>query len=244
MRKFFIIALIFGVVVLPTESTYYCKQQLGCSYDQYGSYPTLQDAKLACDSDISCAGVYDHYCDDKDFSLCPIDANTYASTSCIYLKYDDPTTTTTSNLTTITTTPGCQFPWSQPDPKSPCYAVSEKEMDYFQARKFCLGLGGMLAEPRSFEQKYYIEQFIKKNNLGYWIGLHDLCIKDTWTWDSDSREVEPGLDFFHPRIGSGDCVGCSKTLATAHQLQCATAQGCEDTHWQWMPIIALCQKSP
>ena len=59
---------------------------LGCSYDEYGSYSTLENAKLACDSDNTCGGVYDHYCDDKDFSLCPQGANMYESTSCTHLK--------------------------------------------------------------------------------------------------------------------------------------------------------------
>ena len=67
----------------------YHKEALGCAFDEFDRYPTLETAKLACDSDITCGGVYDHYCNDKNFALCPIDANMYDSTSCTYLKCDN-----------------------------------------------------------------------------------------------------------------------------------------------------------
>ena len=59
-----------------------------CYSNKYGEYSTLSLAQSACDSDSNCRGVYDEYCDNEKFTLCPISAALEESTadSCVYDK--------------------------------------------------------------------------------------------------------------------------------------------------------------
>ena len=55
--------------------------------DAYGSYRSLPDAKLACDSDNKCWGVYHESCPyHPKISLCPHSALLDRSSACLYLK--------------------------------------------------------------------------------------------------------------------------------------------------------------
>ena len=59
-----------------------------CYYDKYGSYETLDEAIVACNSDKNCSKVYDDGCDNEGpFALCPRkSAELNASLSCLYVK--------------------------------------------------------------------------------------------------------------------------------------------------------------
>lgn len=66
---------------------YYQQVSMECKNDAYGSYRSLQDAKLACDSDDHCWGVYDEFCPNSPyFYLCPHWADLNHSFSCTILK--------------------------------------------------------------------------------------------------------------------------------------------------------------
>ena len=62
-----------------------------CWDDKYGSYGTLNEAKIACKSDKTCAAVYDPGCNDaNECYLCPNDTLEWdykkSSPDCVYLK--------------------------------------------------------------------------------------------------------------------------------------------------------------
>ena len=63
-----------------------------CFNHQYGSYENVQDAKDACNRDVSCKGIYDSGCDNgggnKGVYLCERGYYDYepSSSSCVYDK--------------------------------------------------------------------------------------------------------------------------------------------------------------
>ena len=62
-----------------------------CNTNKYGSYTTLNLAKLACLSDANCRGVYDTGCNDKDeYTLCDGSRGFDKSgSSCVYEKWSN-----------------------------------------------------------------------------------------------------------------------------------------------------------
>ena len=64
------------------------KDSVHCIQDEYGSYSTFASARTACASDSNCAAVYDDYCDNLGFTLCPVSYVEEASTasSCLFPK--------------------------------------------------------------------------------------------------------------------------------------------------------------
>ena len=67
----------------------YTKEYTTCLMNSaYGGYSSLQDAQSACDSDNNCWGVYDEFCDNQGFSLCPYWGHNSvpSANSCIYWK--------------------------------------------------------------------------------------------------------------------------------------------------------------
>ena len=66
----------------------FTKEQKSCYDNKYGSFATMQDAKLVCLEDSKCIGVYDQHCDgENSFSLCPREHDLESSTSsCTYIK--------------------------------------------------------------------------------------------------------------------------------------------------------------
>ena len=59
-----------------------------CQKSAYGRHDTLIEAKLACNEDIECLGVYDQKCDGSfSYRLCPISNLTeYSIDSCLHRK--------------------------------------------------------------------------------------------------------------------------------------------------------------
>ena len=62
-----------------------------CSdYEESTSYPSLEVAKAACDNDRNCGWVYDEFCNDEYYYICPRSTKTKISDktvrSCIYRK--------------------------------------------------------------------------------------------------------------------------------------------------------------
>ena len=93
--KHFIVLRIFQNLIVPGSLCIHCKkfvleyqrEDKGCYRYDYGKYSSLQKAKLACDSDKNCWGVYDKSCNDRELSLCPYGANTHPDAeSCTYFK--------------------------------------------------------------------------------------------------------------------------------------------------------------
>ncbi len=74
------------------DNTYIKVEAKHCSDDQYGTFKTLNDARMACTSDKTCSMVYDDVCDNDVFYLCPIGSAQKASTigSCLYIKQQRP----------------------------------------------------------------------------------------------------------------------------------------------------------
>ena len=63
------------------------KENVYCQGD-YGTYSTLASARTACASDSNCEAVYDEFCDNSNFHLCPVNYNevTSSASSCLFLK--------------------------------------------------------------------------------------------------------------------------------------------------------------
>ena len=62
------------------------KENVYCP-DDYGTYNTLTSARTACASDSNCEAVYDEFCDNSNFHLCPLNYDEMTSaTSCLFLK--------------------------------------------------------------------------------------------------------------------------------------------------------------
>ena len=58
-----------------------------CYSDAYGSYDTADKAKVACELDVRCSGVYDDACDNSGAYLCAYGyTEETSSSSCIYMK--------------------------------------------------------------------------------------------------------------------------------------------------------------
>ena len=58
-----------------------------CAQDDYGSYTHVEAATYACTRDSDCAAIYDDYCDNQGFSLCPLGyTEKSSSSSCLYIK--------------------------------------------------------------------------------------------------------------------------------------------------------------
>ena len=63
----------------------YCSES-----DQSKAYPTLLSARLKCDQDNACGWVYDEFCNDVGFYICPKSSKIKVSDktvrSCVYRK--------------------------------------------------------------------------------------------------------------------------------------------------------------
>jgi len=84
-----LVLMVLSVFLGDTEAQSYKKlEKKHCYYDKYGSYETLDEAIVACNSDKNCSKVYDDGCDNEGpFALCPRkSAELNASLSCLYVK--------------------------------------------------------------------------------------------------------------------------------------------------------------
>ena len=55
--------------------------------DYYVRYQNFKEAKEAYIKDSNCAAIYDDYCDDHDFRLCPLGyTEKESSSSCLYIN--------------------------------------------------------------------------------------------------------------------------------------------------------------
>ena len=58
-----------------------------CFKDSYGSYGNFEEALEACKTDPNCAAIYDDFCDNQDFALCPLGYTVQeAPRSCLHMK--------------------------------------------------------------------------------------------------------------------------------------------------------------
>jgi len=81
----------------------------------------------------------------------------------------------------------CVYPWQQPAEDSPCYRVSNTQMNYYQADQFCKKHGGYLFEPRTAADTNFIKPMLSQG-LFYWIGLNNLA-NGRYLWQSDNSPL-------------------------------------------------------
>jgi len=67
-----------------------------------------------------------------------------------------------------------------------CFHVSRLKMNWGQAKRYCLGQGGYLAEIMSREEEELLDTYLVAG-ISYWLGLNDLKKQGVYTWDHSGQ---------------------------------------------------------
>ena len=76
----------------------------------------------------------------------------------------------------------CPECWQCPDPELPCYRRFDEEVSYLTAASRCLGLGGLLAMPRSSSENDMLVSLMSSSDDKVWFGLNDMHTEKLYLW--------------------------------------------------------------